>query len=65
MLSSMEGGILGEKLSQQLYLWNAMLENKCQKVNNTEYFFVWQISFSRFWLIILSEIIEKSAVQLA
>lgn len=42
------------------YAWN-----KCQKVNNTEYFFVWQISFSRFWLIILSEIIEKSAVQLA
>ena len=61
MLSSMEGGILEEKIITATLFMKCYAWNKCQKVNNTEYFFVWQISFSQFWLIILSEIIEKSA----
>lgn len=65
MLSSMEGGILEEKIITATLFMKCYAWNKCQKVNNTEYFFVWQISFSQFWLIILSEITEKSAVQLA
>lgn len=60
MLSSMEGGILEEKIITATLFMKCYAWNKCQKVN-TEYFFVWQISFSQFWLIILSEIIEKSA----
>lgn len=61
MLSSMEGGILEEKIITATLFMKCYAWNKCQKVNNTEYFFVRQISFSQFWLIILSEIIEKSA----